>query len=868
MLLLSGLGALAQVPDDGPPPRAIPVNSGVPPVLTSDPKTVPKVIPVVPIIPGVPQAPSPQKPPVGPTPRTPTPEASPDFRGDSGGKLDMPSKFQPADPLPAPTPAFTAPTPTPTPSQSPLSRPLPQSASTEQRQLGLADFYYAQQQWDSAVTEYQRFIFEFARSTQLGPALYRLAEAYIKLGNTNSARLYYDKLVALPHPGPEAGVAAFRLAEFERQEKDFSSAEAHYKLAAQLIADTNVKISARYFSARCLQELNRKTEARVIYQTLADMADAHPFREVSQFQAALLSGEAGRTADSLQRFEKLAAEAVNPDIRAEAITRAALTLVELPDHAKALAALERALKIPETAKWHTILQLGILKTCMTLGDNERVITAYHAAEATIDAAQLPEIQLLVGNAHRALKQHTEAAALYSKLIDASPSSTMAATARYERLVCYYNLERKELPQDIDTFLATNPSPLEADNALLMKAETLRLRSDFPGAAAAYAQVTHSKQLKSERRNDALMRWAECSVRAGDAPGTIAATTVLLAAAPNYPLAGTALFWRAETQRSTKQYAAAEKDYEELIKRFPASTDRETALKQLALLRGEQSDNPGMTAGFERLLKEYPETAAKAEAHHWIGRSAFESKDYKTAVPHLLEARKLDPANWFESDSLRLIYCTYNLNLPDDFWLRVQDYLPQGKSKVSPDLLRWCAQSYIDAKQFLKAEPALALLCSGEEVTDADWLQLAQTRLALKNPNGAIEAAKTYVSLVKHPTSKARGLLIQAKAQLELGSSADAQKTVDEMIHIQPEGPLNAEARLVAGDIQVAQKNFDAAAKLFESVSIVFEDEQIAPASMEKAYYAYRSGGKLKESLAILNRLQSRYPEYAREHRLK
>ena len=122
--------------------------------------------------------------------------------------------------------------------------------------------------------------------------------------------------------------------------------------------------------------------------------------------------------------------------------------------------------------------------------------------------------------------------------------------------------------------------------------------------------------------------------------------------------------------------------------------------------------------------------------------------------------------------------------------------------------------------------------------------------------------------MKHPTSKARGLLIQAKAQLELGSSADAQKTVDEMIHIQPEGPLNAEARLVAGDIQVAQKNFDAAAKLFESVSIVFEDEQIAPASMEKAYYAYRSGGKLKESLAILNRLQSRYPEYAREHRLK
>jgi predicted Zn-dependent protease len=132
----------------------------------------------------------------------------------------------------------------------------------------------------------------------------------------------------------------------------------------------------------------------------------------------------------------------------------------------------------------------------------------------------------------------------------------------------------------------------------------------------------------------------------------------------------------------------------------------------------------------------------------------------------------------------------------------------------------------------------------------------------------MDAVTAYLPLVNHPTSRARGLLIRAKAQLELGTGAEAQKTVDEMIKIQPEGPLNAEARLVAGDIKVSEKNFDAAAKLFESVSIVFDDEQIAPASMEKAYYAYRSGGKLKESMSVLNRLQSRYPEYAREHRLK
>ncbi|MEI6871198.1 MAG: tetratricopeptide repeat protein [Verrucomicrobiota bacterium] len=826
-------------------------------------RTVPKVIPVAPL---PKQEPAPSAPPGTAPSRQSEQDAAPNFRGDSGRKLELPVKPQPQGPLPAPTPASAAPTPAPAPPAA--STPLAANPSSEQRQLGLADFYYAQQQWDLAITEYQRFVSEYPRSTQTAPALYRLAEACMKLGNSNSARLYYDKLLALPHPGPEGGVAAFRLAEFERQEKDFAAAEAHYKIAAQLIADQNVKISAKYFSARCLQEMGRKAEARVIYQTLADTTEAHPFREVSQFQAALLGVEAGRLVESLPRFEKLAAEAANPEIRAEATVRAALTLVELPNPQKALVALEKAVTLPETAKWHGILRLGILKTSAALGDNQRIIATYRDTESSMDPAQLPEILMVVGNAHRDLKQHTEAAVAYSALIEVTADPALLANARYERLLCYYRLERPELPKDIDAFLATRPTRIRADNALLMKAETLRLRSDFTGAASAYAQVTKSKELELGRRNDALMRWAECAVRAGDSEGTITACSALLAAAPAYPLAGTALFWRAETLRSAKKYTEAEKDYDELIKRFPTSTDRETALKQLALLRGEQNDNTGMATRFERLLKEYPATSSKAEAHHWIGRTAFEAKDYKAAAPHLLEARTLDPTNYFESDSLRLIYCAYNLNLPDEFWVRVQEYLPQGKSKVSADLLRWCAPWYIDAKKAAKAAPVLALLCAGEDITENDWLQLANNRLTLKNHSGALDAVTAYLPLVNHPTSKARGLLVRAKAQLELGIGADAQKTVDEMIKIQPEGPLNAEARLVAGDIKVSEKNFDAAAKLFESVSIVFDDEQIAPASMEKAYYAYRSGGKLKESMSVLNRLQSRYPEYAREHRLK
>ncbi len=770
--------------------------------------------------------------------------------------MEVPALPPPTSSPSSPAPAATAP------------RPGINAANPEQVQLGLADALYSRQQWDAAITEYQRFLGEFPRSAQAAPATYRLAECYLNIGNQNSARLYFAKVITLPQSGPFGGAAAYKLAEFEFQERDFVNAVAHYKIAAQQLPEQKAKISAQYFTARSLQELGRKLEARGIFQTLADMPEKHPFREVSQFQVALLLLEANHGPEALPRFEKLAAEATSPEIRAEAVTRVALISLET-DPKKALPSLEKALAAEGTQQWHSLLQLGVLKACFALGDNEKVISAYAAAEAAIDPAQLPEVQLLVGDAHRQLKQYTEAAALYTKIIETAPESQSAGSAKYQRLVCYYNLDRKDLPQQIESFLQSKPKPADRDNAQLMKAEVLRVRNDYAGAGAAYAQVVKSKELKAERRPDALMRWAECAVRTSDNAAILAATTELLTIAPNYPLASTALFWRAETKRRTKQLAPAEKDYEELLKKFPSFTDREVVLRQMALLRGEQNDNAGMSKYFEQLLKEFPESPTRAEANHWIGRAAFESKDYKKAVPFLEEARKLNAEDYFDSDSLRLVYCAYNLNDPDQFWTRVQDYLPKGKSRISQDVLRWCAQNYLDAKQPAKAEPVLKLLCTGEDLTENDWLQLATVRLPINNFAGAVQAVQSYLPLVTHPAAKARGLLIKAKAELGLGEAAAAQKTVEETLRLQPDGLLNGEARLVAADVQLAQKNPEAAAKLYESVSIAFDDEaQLAPLAMEQAYKAYRSAGKLKESMAVLNRLQSKFPEYARERGLK
>ncbi|MEI6715798.1 MAG: tetratricopeptide repeat protein [Verrucomicrobiota bacterium] len=823
--LLTSLALLSVAHAEPPPPKAVPVAPA------PNAAEIPKAVPVSP-------APEPAKQPE-PTPAPPS----------------VPVSESAAAPVGAGAPK----------SERVPAAPLKTAPSPEDVQFDLADALTLQSQWDAAANEYLRFIEQFPASSRVGTAYFRIGEAHQKQGNVNSARLFWGKQLACQQPGPLAGIAAYKLAEFEFQEANYNAALGHYKKALQLIDKPEAKQHLQYFTARCLQLLGRKLEARNAFQPLADEKEIHPYREMSQFQLGLLLDEAGHSNDALARFTLLTETAQTPSIKAESLTRTALLLLKLNDSKKALPALETALSASGTEEWHPLLRLGILQTHAASGQHQKVIETFKSIESQIAQEQLPDVLLLVANAHRQLKQHQEALAVFDKLIELAPKSDPARSCRFDRLICLYNLDTQKLPQEIDAFLADAPSPTDRDNALLMKAEFLRLRGNLTEAAEAYSKAVKSKELKPQRRIDALLRWSECTVRSGNTPQTIEATTQFLASAADHSFAPTALSWRAEANRRSKAFPAAEKDYKLLIEKYPKAEERSSALLQLALLRGEQNDNAGLADLFEKFLKDYPNSPEKAQAHHWIGWAAFEAHDYKKALLHLPEARKLDPEKYQESDSLRLIFCAYNLNDPIGVWKFVEDYLPKGKTKVPADILRWTAQQFIESKTTAKAEPALALLCSGDEAKATDWLVLAQTRIQLNQFDAANAAAEAYLKLVKTPADQALGFIAKSRAELGKGNQSAAQKALEETLRLQPEGRLNAEARLIAGDIQAAKKEWEAAAKLYASVAVFIDDEEITPAALEKAHRAYKEAGKVKEAADTLNRLQSRYPEYARAH---
>ncbi len=805
------------------PPKAVPVspqNSG-----STPPKAVP-VNPTEPVAPSQPPAlsPSPEPEP----PQTPTPQAT-------NGK------------------------------NSPTTGPVGIAArKPEDVQFELAEALTGQKQWDAAINEYQSFVDKFPASPKVGSAYFRIAEAHEKIGNVNSARLFYGKQLQSNQPGPYAGKAAYVLARFEFQEGDYQASLGHYKRAAQLLDQPEAKLSSQYFSGRCLQFLGRNLEARNVFQPLADAEQEHPYREASQFQLAMLLEEAARLADALTRFIQLGDKAQNPTVRAESATRVAILHLKLNDPKKAIPAIETALATPGTEQWHPLLKNNLFRASASLGLDQKVIEFFPELEPALDKDQRLEMLALVSEAHLRLKQYPECLVVLEKIIDADPSSTAAGKARYDKLRCFYNLESPDLPQEIDAFLASNPADGDRDNAFLMKAEYLRSKGDFANAADAYGQASKSNALKPQRKTEAQLRWAECAVRSEKTRDIIESTTLLIAGSPDHPFAATALAWRAEANRRLKALPAAEKDYKLLVDRYPKAEERHNALLQLALLRGEQNDNAGMSTLFEKLIQDYPKSAEAAQAHHWIGWAAFEAKDYKKATPHLEDARKLLPEKYQESDSLRLIFCAYYLNEPEICWGRITEYLPKGKTQIPTDILRWNAKQFAEAKKPAKSEPVWTLVCAAEDAKEGDWLALSKDRLQNIQFDKALEAIESYQKLATSPAAQSLGFVMKCRAELGKGQHDAAQKSLEEALRLQPEGRLNAEARILAGDVQSAKGQWEAAAKLYASVAVVIDDEELSPLALEKSYRAYEQAGKVKEAGDTLNRLQSRFPEYARE----
>ena len=735
--------------------------------------------------------------------------------------------------------------------------------SPDDRQINLANDLFKHEQFAQAAAEYERYLGQYPDGPQRQAAYWWLGECYRRLGRVAAARSSYQNLLVAYKEGEFVGPASFRLAVVNFEDKDYQTALPLFQRSATMAKSDDVRLSSRYFEALCLEQLDRRDETMEVYEEVLGVTANNPYRDDARLALGRLAIAQKHPNEALKQFEALSREATKPALQAESALKAGLIAKELGQLDTATTLLTRAFTLPAaSAAVRADAQIAQLHLLYDANKYQRLLDSYNAAKNSLPENIQAEAMLMAGNSMRQLGRHTDAQAVYDEILTQFPKSPQVPEARYQRIISLYASNGANFVHEADDFLTVNNDPVKGDQVRLMKADSLFTRKDYPSAAVAYAALDNAANLPAKYKAEAAYRLGYCYAQAKQPEKTADAFTRFIKAYPAHPFIPKALVQRAVAYQQLKNYQSALQDFNSIIDDYRQAKEREIALQQKALILGQQDNERGMADTFRLLVKEYPKSEAAGLAYFYIGRSLFNAKDYTGALAAYQSARKADPQEYGPRASLPVILCEFQLQEKANLATEIDAY---QKAKTQPavpaEILRWLGEQYLDDKDYAAAEPLLAQAAASPTNKSPDtWLILARTRLKLSHWDGALEASRHYLETVSaEPSVRAQGLLAQGDALLGLKQFDEAQKSADETLLLQPEGSLNAKARLLGGRILYARGDYEQASKAFMSVSVLYDDAEITPQALRMAADALEKAGKPTEAAKVGEELKSRFP---------
>src|ERR1051326_4595365 len=221
------------------------------------------------------------------------------------------------------------------------------------------------------------------------------------------------------------------------------------------------------------------------------------------------------------------------------------------------------------------------------------------------------------------------------------------------------------------------------------------------------------------------------------------------------------------------------DLDKLLNDFPKAREREAALQQKALILGQLDDTTGMSATFHQLLQEFPKSAAGAQAHYYIGKSAFEAKDYETAIAEMKKARELNPEQYGGPAGLRIMSSYFYLKQRAALAQEVDQFFETSPNGQLPaEIIEWLGVEFYNTRNYAAAAKYLAALSKSPNVSGVKqdfWYYLGDAQLKLNQPADAEAALQKFLQTTSDPAEKAKAL--RALGAAKIGAHKPDRKSV-------------------------------------------------------------------------------------------
>jgi len=491
------------------------------------------------------------------------------------------------------------------------------------------------------------------------------------------------------------------------------------------------------------------------------------------------------------------------------------------------------------------------------------LAAAHAQDASPE--RRAEWLYLSANANRMLGRLQEAAASYLQLLKTVPSDARAPAARYERLLCLAGLKEHR------TVLAESEGFVPADEhqagLLWLRAEAETALENLPRAMNAYGALA-DRFPESPFAIDAIFRLGWLQQRQQQWGAAAASYRRVVERAPKHPLAPQALFSAGICHAQAAEGAKALQAWTELIERYPYYEGLDETFFQKAM---EEARAGALAAGIvtlDSLLEKFPKSGRRADALFWRASVRRQQGGPNDRIMADLREAIAGGADAGVVREARLLLGSILQQQGQDAEAAAcfQPLLDgPGRARLTADRLAWLCEFQYGRGAYPEAEAAARTLVERER--DAEWRQTGWTLLARavraqRRPEEAMAAFGHALEADARTRFGAEAALRLGELLLDAGRLSEAETRLRDAA-ARSSAPelqnLRAHAYAGLGRCAELQGNRDAAIRAYLAVSILYEDEFLVPAALDKAATLLSLAGRKEESRISADELITRFP---------
>ena len=766
--------------------------------------------------------------------------------------------------------------------------PAPKAADPGDDLYDFAMIAYSQKDYVAATKPFQDYVKSYPAGHRAAEAWFLLGQCYLKTEQFSEANRAYSQVIThFPH-SEVAGGAAFRMAEMAFTNKDFTAAAQLFDTSERLAVTSEIKVVAMYNKALSYRGGGNKAKALATYKTLAALPPPNAYRDVALQEVATSELDAGKLGAAREAFQQIISTSKDDALRGNAMVYVGDIERQEGNPDAAIKAYTQALDNKSlSADIRGRAVMGLVEAAYAKGDYTTVVDTYTRNSTVLPPADLrPKLLLLVGMAHKQLKQYRQAVSLFLMLEKNYPDSPEAFQGAYQNLLCFSQLSDKDLPQ-FTTHFEEKYGENHANHEYIIMSHLIRAdwyfsKGDYKNAAEAYSTIDLKKVPQNIRASAAYQKgFAEAESK--KYPEAIASLTFFITEYPKDANIPIAIAQRGLCHTANRAFDRALADFDRIIKEFPNSPAVEMAYEQEGLIKAETRDSVGMITAFEALLKKFPNGAAAAKANFYIGRGYVDlhTEDaIRKAIAPLRRAIELDP-KYRDKAYPYLLVCYSSLKDLDNLTKAVDAWLAANpQAQIDPLVLKYLALVYFQRGNYKASIPYFRMQTTpgSPETTPASvWNLLGIALVETGQYKEGLEALENYLTQAKAQSlgTDSRALFYKGRALLALKDLPAANKVVTEALQGERQGKLHGQLSLLEGDINQAMgdeleakgdhagavEKWKLAAGNYVVVSQTFVDPELTPAALEKLIEILEKMGDHLKADSFRSQLQSKYPDY-------